>query len=115
MIEGSAAEVGKRLASTPSNMASLWANYRFKLFEMPGFMAGGGVRYVGPSYDGNDQNRVSGVTLFDAMLAYDHGPVRVALNVTNLFDKKYLTTCLARGDCYFGARRTVVGSVTYRF
>jgi iron complex outermembrane receptor protein len=39
----------------------------------------------------------------------------VALNVTNLFDKKYLTTCLARGDCYFGARRTVVGSVTYRF
>lgn len=115
VIEGTGAEVGKRLASTPSNMASLWANYRFKLFEMPGFMAGGGVRYVGPSYDGNDQNRVSGVTLFDAMLAYDHGPVRVALNVTNLFDKKYLTTCLARGDCYFGARRTVVGSVTYRF
>ncbi|WP_455287259.1 TonB-dependent siderophore receptor [Cupriavidus necator] len=115
VIEGTGAEVGKRLASTPSNMASLWANYRFRLFEMPGFMAGGGVRYVGPSYDGNDQNRVSGVTLFDAMLAYDHGPVRVALNVTNLFDKKYLTTCLARGDCYFGARRTVVGSVTYRF
>lgn len=27
----------------------------------------------------------------------------------------HLTTCLARGDCYFGARRTVVGSVTYRF
>ncbi|WP_454752999.1 TonB-dependent siderophore receptor [Cupriavidus necator] len=115
VIDGTGAEVGKRLASTPSNMASLWANYRFKLFEMPGFMAGGGVRYVGPSYDGNDQNRVSGVTLFDAMLAYDQGPVRVALNVTNLFDKQYLTTCLARGDCYFGARRTVVGSVTYRF
>jgi iron complex outermembrane receptor protein len=115
VIEGSAAEVGKRLASTPSNMASLWANYRFKLFGLPGFVAGGGVRYVGPSYDGTDQNRVGGVTLYDAMIAYDHGPLRVALNANNLFDKQFLTTCLARGDCYFGARRTVVGSVTYRF
>lgn len=115
VIEGSAAEVGKRLASTPSNMASLWANYRFKLFGLPGFVAGGGLRYVGSSYDGTDQNRVGGVTLYDAMIAYDHGPLRVALNANNLFDKQFLTTCLARGDCYFGARRTVVGSVTYRF
>lgn len=115
VIEGSTAEVGKRLASTPSNMASLWANYRFKLFGLPGFVAGGGLRYVGPSYDGTDQNRVGGVTLYDAMIAYDHGPLRVALNANNLFDKQFLTTCLARGDCYFGARRTVVGSVTYRF
>lgn len=115
VTEGSAAEIDKRLASTPSNMASLWATYKFNLFELPGFAAGGGVRYVGPSYDGTDQNKVSGVTLFDAMLAYDHGPLRVALNLTNLFDKQYVTTCLARGDCYFGARRTVVGSVTYRF
>ncbi|NOV22235.1 TonB-dependent siderophore receptor [Cupriavidus necator] len=115
VTDGTAAEVGKKLASTPSNMASLWANYRFKLFGMPGFVAGGGLRYIGPSYDGADQNQVGGVTLYDAMIAYDHGPLRVALNANNLFDKQFLTTCLARGDCYFGARRTVVGSVTYRF
>ncbi len=115
VIDGTPAEVGKKLPSTPSNMASLWANYRFRLFGVPGFVAGGGVRYVGPSYDGADQNRVGGVTLYDAMIAYDHGPLRVSLNANNLFDKQFLTTCLARGDCYFGARRTVVGSVTYRF
>lgn len=115
VVEGAPADIGKRLASIPSNTASLWATYKFNLFDRPGFATGAGVRYVGPSYDGTDNNKVGGVTLFDAMIGYDHGPVRVALNVTNLFDKEYLGTCLARGDCYFGARRTVVGSVTYRF
>ncbi|MBY4896802.1 TonB-dependent siderophore receptor [Cupriavidus sp. AU9028] len=115
VIAGSPGQAGLRLASIPSHMASLWAGYRFTLFDRPGFTVGGGVRYNGPSYDGTDNRRVGGVTLFDALLAYDHGPVRVALNVNNLFDREYIGTCLARGDCYFGARRTVVGSVTYRF
>lgn len=115
VIEGTPAETGQRLASIPSNMASLWANYRFSLFDIPGFLAGAGMRYNGPSYDGTGNNRVGGVTLYDAVLAYDRGPVRVALNMTNLFDKQYVSTCIARGDCFFGTRRTIVGSVTYRF
>ena len=81
----------------------------------PGFLAGAGVRYNGHSFDGVGNNRVEGVTLYDAVLAYDRGPFRVALNVTNLFDKEYVGTCIARGDCFYGTRRTVVGSVTYRF
>ena len=36
--------------------------------------------------------------LYDAMIAYDHGPLRVSLNANNLFDKQFLNTCLARGD-----------------
>lgn len=115
VVEGSAAEQGQRLASIPSNMASLWANYRFNLFDMPGFVAGAGARYSGPSYDGTGNNRVGGVTLFDAVLAYDHGPVRVSLNMNNLFNKQYITTCIARGDCFFGTQRTIIGNVTYRF
>ena len=115
VIEGTPAETGQRLASIPSNMASLWANYRFSLFDIPGFLAGAGMRYNGPSYDGTGNNRVGGVTLYDAVLAYDRGPVRVALNMTNLFDRQYVSTCIARGDCFFGTRRTIVGSVTYRF
>ena len=68
-------------------MASLWANYRFSAFGVPGFLAGAGVRYNGHSFDGVGNNRVEGVTLYDAVLAYDRGPFRVALSVTNLFDK----------------------------
>ena len=37
------------------------------------------------------------------------------LNVRNAADKAYLTTCLARGDCFVGERRSVVGRVVYRF
>ncbi|MNN16938.1 Ferrichrome-iron receptor precursor [compost metagenome] len=115
VIEGTAAEQGQRLASIPANMASLWANYRFSLFDMPGFVAGAGVRYNGPSYDGTGNNRVGGFTLFDAVLAYDHGPIRVSLNMNNLFNKQYINTCIARGDCFFGTQRTIIGNVTYRF
>lgn len=36
-------------------------------------------------------------------------------DVQNIADKEYVSTCLGRGDCWFGARRTVVGTVSYRF
>ncbi|MCP6237263.1 TonB-dependent receptor, partial [Klebsiella pneumoniae] len=69
----------------------------------------------GPSFDGMDSNRVPSVTLVDAMLAWDGGPWRIALNASNLTDKVQITTCLARGDCFYGQRRTVTASATYRF
>jgi iron complex outermembrane receptor protein len=33
----------------------------------------------------------------------------------NLGDKVQISTCLARGDCFYGQRRTVVGSLRWRF
>jgi iron complex outermembrane receptor protein len=35
--------------------------------------------------------------------------------VQNLTDKIYFATCLGRGDCWYGARRTVIASARYRF
>ncbi len=55
------------------------------------------------------------VTLVDAMVSYDTGDWRLALNVNNLADKRYLTTCLARGDCFLGQRRSAVATASYRF
>jgi iron complex outermembrane receptor protein len=40
---------------------------------------------------------------------------RAALNASNLFDKTFVSTCLSRGDCWWGARRNVVASVAYKF
>lgn len=114
-LEGTAAEQGQRLASVPTNTASLWANYRFALFDVPGFLAGAGVRYNGPSTDGTGNNRVGGFTVFDAVVAYDRGPVRVSLNMNNVFGKQYVYSCIARGDCFFGTQRSIIGNVTYRF
>ncbi|HKY01770.1 MAG TPA: TonB-dependent siderophore receptor [Burkholderiales bacterium] len=109
------AEKGARLASIPEHMASLWSTYKFSIGDMHGFKAGGGVRYVGSSWDGNDDVKTNGVTLFDAMLGYESGPWHLALNATNLFDKFYLTTCRVYGDCFIGQSRTVTATATYRF
>jgi iron complex outermembrane receptor protein len=41
------------------------------------------------------------------MVSYDAGPWRLAFNVVNLTDKVQITQCLARGDCFYGQRRTL--------
>ena len=39
-----------------------------------------------------------------------------ALLATNLFDKKYLTSCFANyGWCWYGVRRTVQGTIGFKF
>lgn len=54
-------------------------------------------------------------TLFDLMGAYDTGRWRFSANAANLGDKTHVTACLARGDCFYGMRRTVVITLGYRF
>ena len=74
-----------------------------------------GIRYTGSSFDGNDELRTPSYTLFDLMGAYDTGRWRFSANAANLGDKTHVTACLARGDCFYGMRRTVVITLGYRF
>jgi iron complex outermembrane receptor protein len=109
------ADLGKRLSGVPKHTASAWVMRRFSIGGVPGFSLGGGVRYLGESWDGTDALRTPSVTLFDAMFAWDNGPLRLSLNASNLTDKVQITTCLTRGDCFYGQRRSVTASATYRF
>lgn len=109
------ADLGKRLASTPAHMAALWTTYRLALGGGKSARLGGGVRYVGTSYDGMDAHAVPAVTLVDATAAYEAGRWRLSLNAANLADKAYVSTCLARGDCFYGSRRTVTATLDCRF
>lgn len=106
---------GKRLPSVPDHMASLWTQHRFSIGGVSGFRAGAGLRYVGDSWDGTDTLKTPDYTLFDAMIAYDTGNWSFAVNGNNLEDETYYTTCLARGDCFIGTRRSVVATVSYRY
>jgi iron complex outermembrane receptor protein len=106
---------GKRVETVPEHQASLWAKYRLTGLGLQGVTIGGGVRYIGASWDGTDTIRTPDYTLFDAMIRYETGPWRFQVNASNLADKRHVTTCLARGDCFFGIGRTVLGSATYRF
>lgn len=106
---------GKRVETVPEHQASLWAKYRLTALGLPGVTLGGGVRYIGESWDGADIIRTPDYTLFDAMIRYENGPWRFQVNASNLADKRHVTTCLARGDCFFGIGRTVLSSLTYKF
>jgi len=98
-----------------------------------GLALGGAVRYVrginagsyadGVRYFGDVEYRTPSYTVFDALLRYDLGKLgprleglSLAVNATNIFDKKYLSSCyLNYGWCWYGNRRTVQGTIGYRF
>jgi iron complex outermembrane receptor protein len=110
-------DVDPLLEGLPENMVSVWAKYRFALAGMPGFSVGAGVRWMSAFRDlqYGVGPEVPSQTLMDAVLAWENASWRLALNVNNLTDKNYFSTCLSRGDCWYGARRNVVASATYRF
>ncbi|WP_372827416.1 TonB-dependent siderophore receptor [Polaromonas sp.] len=110
-----AAELGKRLSSVPGEQASLWGRYKFMLAGQGGFSAGAGVRYVGGSWDGRDVLETPAFTLLDAMFGYEQGPWKATFTVNNLTDKVHVTTCLNRGDCFYGARRAFAANLRYTF
>jgi len=111
-------DLDAQIEGMPKHQASLWTKYRFAIAGLPGFSAGAGVRYMGNFRDtsyGGYGPRIPSVALLDFVLAYDTAQWRYALNINNATDKVYFSTCLARGDCWYGKGREVVASATYRF
>jgi iron complex outermembrane recepter protein len=121
---------------TPEWMASAFLSYDFArggAAETPigGLSLGAGFRYVGGSYGSTSYKVVNSVTTFelfktrsftlvDAVIGYDLGQaspslkgLSVAVNAQNLFDKRHVSACPFSNSCYFGAARTVVGSLRY--
>lgn len=106
-------EAGFQFASVPETNASLWLGYGER--SSNGFRAGVGTRYVGESFGGADVIETPSYTVVDAMVAYNIENWTLRVNARNLADKDYQSTCLSRGDCFQGERRTIVGSVSYSF
>ena len=119
-------EQGAKLSATPDQLFTTWVTYRPDQF-WSGFKIGAGVRYVGETSDGsalvlgpdgsviNTPVLTDDYTLFDMMVGYEWGQYDLSLNVDNISDKTVVTTCLARGDCFYGQRRTVTANLRYRF
>ncbi|MDK1180649.1 ferrichrome porin FhuA [Cronobacter sakazakii] len=117
----------KRPAEVPRNMASLWADYTFHDTALSGLTVGAGGRYVGNTVSyyaySDKQNQpfnVASYTVADAMVKYDLARLglpgsSVALNVNNLFDREYVSSCYKDYACYWGAERQVTATATFRF
>ena len=122
---------GFRFAAVPQTQAAAWGVWAPSTYGLDGLRVGAGVRYIG----GNESRgaavpspfnpvqidpapfvvETDGYTLVDALISYDFEFVTVSLNARNLFDDEFYASCLARGDCFAGERRTVVGRAAFRF
>ena len=114
-------EQGKRAVYAPRNQASAWLSYDVKSGPLDGLTLGSGVRYVnGITSDRLNTHTLPSWTLVDMTIGYDLSKVGIKglsaqLNVNNLTDKSYIAACNSLSYCYFGAERSIVGSVSWKF
>ncbi|WP_445766184.1 TonB-dependent siderophore receptor [Rheinheimera sp.] len=117
-------ELGATLSAQPEHLASVWATWRPAALQ--NWQFGAGVRYVGETSDGTAYVAQNGVvlnnplttdsyTLFDAMVGYNFGEYSLSLQAQNITDKTVITSCLARGDCFYGQRRAISANLRYKF
>jgi iron complex outermembrane receptor protein len=113
---------GNRFAFVPRHQASLWLDYALQSStNWDGLSVGAGARYTGQTF-GDNANKfdIPSYTVFDAAVRYDFGKanpklegLKAALNVSNLFDREYVSTCIAATGCYWGEGRTVYATLKY--
>ncbi|MEK0265981.1 TonB-dependent receptor [Stenotrophomonas rhizophila] len=103
----------------PDYSASFWADYTFQAGALQGLSLAAGARYNGVSYgDSANLYRIPSYTLFDAAIRYDVGQigstqVQLALNASNLADKRFVSTCTGVSSCYYGSGRTVMATARF--
>lgn len=126
-----AQNIGKPLDTTGKGGISATLEWAPKSGPAQGFAIGGTVRHVDSTYADFYTNplqqtevtplRTPAYTVFDALMRFDLERVSprlkgvtLAVNATNLFDKKYLTSCFAQyAWCWYGNRRTVQGTIGF--
>jgi len=87
-----------------------------------GLGLGSGLRYIGANYgDLSNSQKAPPYVLVDAAVHYELGKIdprlkgaRLAVNMNNLLDKEYVTTCYS-GNCFYGDRRSVLASLRYNW
>ena len=110
-------QAGINISAQPDSNASLWVNWEPD-FAAENLRFGAGIRYVGQSVAESASIRyiTPSYTLGDIMVGYRLSDrLDLQLNVRNVTDKEYLTSCLVRGDCFPGLRRNINASLSYQF
>ncbi|HEX4504207.1 MAG TPA: TonB-dependent receptor, partial [Alphaproteobacteria bacterium] len=111
---------GKRPYGIPAQTGSLWGIYTIAEGPFSGLGFGGGLRYLGHSFDGDGAFQIPSATLVDAVVKYDFSYLRPTLqglnltvNVTNLADETYVSSCYYTTWCWYGSQRTVTANLRY--
>ncbi|MGY6236559.1 TonB-dependent siderophore receptor [Burkholderia ambifaria] len=100
----------------PRQMASLWTDWTWHTGALSGLGIGAGVRYQSASAGAPDNSlTVPSATLYDLAMHYEVRHWRFALNVANVFDRRYVGGCQSYAVCVFGNERTVLASAKYNW
>ncbi len=102
-----------QLDNVPKESASVWASKVMTLGPDLSLKLGGGVRYNASNDSGTI--RTPSYTLVDAIVDLRWQQWGLTINATNLLNKKYYAACLSRGDCFIGAERNIMATITRRF
>lgn len=82
--------VGNQVRYVPRHAASLWTSYKPLEGSLKGLEIGVGANYQSKVFVNNENTQVvSAYASFDAMLGYNFGKYRIAVNGYNLGDKLY--------------------------
>lgn len=102
---------GRRQQGVPRNTASGWLDYTLS-GALEGLNVGAGLRYVGSSYNVPNTIAFPDYFLADLGVHYSHGPYKVSVNITNLFNKDYFNPGFYPNSVYYGYKRTTLATVT---
>jgi iron complex outermembrane receptor protein len=107
-------KIGDQPFLVPEVIGSAFLDYTFTTGALKGFSAGAGVRYVGKSEATLPNTvKVPDATLFDAAVRYQKDNYKVSLNVTNLFDKRFVSGCQGINVCSYGEGRRALVKASY--
>ena len=115
------ADVGLPLPTTPRYKLAAFADYTLQKGPLGGLGGGAGARYSSKSTGALPGPFATPViyagraTLFDATIHYDLPSWRLAVNGSNILDKKYVARCAGNFGCVYGAGRQIIGTVTKTF
>ncbi|AFC86749.1 TonB-dependent siderophore receptor [Frateuria aurantia] len=121
LLKSSYGNQGNGLPQVPREMASAWSDYTFQHGWLEGFAVAGGVRYISETWgDSANKIRVPAYTLFDASLRLDLARfgwrgARLAVNGSNLANKRYVATCGSVASCYYGSGRNLMATLRYQW
>jgi len=116
---------GQQPFLVPEVIGSAFLDYTFTTGGLKGLSLGGGVRYIGKSKASQPNSftlpsgetitpKVPSATLFDAAIRYEWDEhYKVSLNVTNLFDKRYVSGCQGINVCSYGEARRALVKASY--
>jgi iron complex outermembrane receptor protein len=114
-------QIGLPISSVPKNQVSFWGEKAITLRDEATLHIGLGARYMGNTVeavvfdDVVERLRTPGFTLADGLVALDWRQWSLAVNATNLLDKRYYASCSVRSACSAGYGRNVIGTLSYRF